>query len=267
MQCALMRKPSFQASPRVWTPIPKYENKKRTTVKAASFPFRPSGADMNFQEYEREFYFRYAGFAETVKLILEKAIEASDVPRPQSVQCRAKSLESLKDRLEEIGKLDSANIENERKDLAGARVIFYVNTDVERFRNSRLIFETFEIERDAIKIHHPTTENEGRRYRAIHYTVRLKEDRAKLPEYSKFKGMRCEIQIQTILDHAWSETSHGIYKDKPRKGFGNKARESIKTRLDRIMDKHLLPAGYDFSASNMTTSGYSRARSCLTRTS
>jgi ppGpp synthetase/RelA/SpoT-type nucleotidyltranferase len=153
----------------------------------------------------------------------------------------------LKDRLEEIGKLDSQNIENERRDIAGVRIIFYTNTDVERFRNSRLIFENFEIERDATRIHHPMAENEERPYRAMHYTVRLKEDRAKLPEYSKFKGLRCEIQIHTILNHAWSETSHDIaYKTKPREGFGNKAMEEITNRLKRIMDKYLLPAGYEF---------------------
>jgi ppGpp synthetase/RelA/SpoT-type nucleotidyltranferase len=202
---------------------------------------------MKFRDYEREFYFRYEEFAETVKLILEKAIEASDVPRPQSIQHRAKSAKSLKDRLEESDNLDSENIENDRRDLAGTRIIFYTNTDVDRFLNSRLIFENFEIERDVTRIHHPTKENEERPYRAIHYTVRLKNDRAKLPEYSKFQGMRCEIQIQTILNHAWSETSHDIaYKNKPREGFGNKAMESIKTRLDRIMDKYLLPAGYEF---------------------
>jgi hypothetical protein len=44
---------------------------------------------MKFDDYEREFYSRYHEFAETVKLILEKAIEASELPRPQSVQHRA----------------------------------------------------------------------------------------------------------------------------------------------------------------------------------
>jgi ppGpp synthetase/RelA/SpoT-type nucleotidyltranferase len=202
---------------------------------------------MRFDDYEREFYSRYQEFAETMKVILEKAIESSELPRPQSVQHRAKSPKSLRARLEQIGKLDSENIENERRDIAGLRIIFYTNTDVERFLNSRLIFENFEIDRDATRIHHPTAENEERRYRAIHYTVRLKEDRANLPEYAKFKGLRCEIQIHTILNHAWSETSHDIaYKNKPREGFGNKAMEEITKRLNRIMDKYLLPAGYEF---------------------
>jgi ppGpp synthetase/RelA/SpoT-type nucleotidyltranferase len=202
---------------------------------------------MKMDDYEREHYRHYAEFAETVKLILEKVIELSSIPRPQSIQHRAKSPKSLRDRLEERGKLGSDNIENERRDLAGVRIIFYTNTDVDRFLNAGLIFENFDIEREATRIHHPIAENKERRYRAIHYTVKLKEDRAQLPEYSRFNGMRCEVQVHTILNHAWSETSHDIaYKNKPREGFGNKAMEEINSRLTRIMDKYLLPAGYEF---------------------
>jgi hypothetical protein len=49
---------------------------------------------MKFDDYQREFYSRYHQFAETLKVILEKAIEASELPRPQSIQHRAKSLKT-----------------------------------------------------------------------------------------------------------------------------------------------------------------------------
>lgn len=104
---------------------------------------------MKFEDYEREHYARYAEFAEIVALILQKAIDASDGPRPQSIQHRAKSAKSLRDRLQESTKLDSDTIENDRRDLAGVRLIFYTNTDVDRFLSSRVIFDNFEIERDA----------------------------------------------------------------------------------------------------------------------
>lgn len=41
---------------------------------------------MKFEDYEREHYARYAEFAEIVALILQKAIDASDGPRPQSLR-------------------------------------------------------------------------------------------------------------------------------------------------------------------------------------
>src|SRR5207244_443352 len=59
--------------------------------------------------------------------------------------------------------------------------------------------------------------------------------------------LRCEIQIQTILIHAWAETSHDItYKRSEAKGFGKRAMDSIEARLIKIMDEYLLPAGYEF---------------------
>lgn len=203
---------------------------------------------MRLEEYEKRHAALYTEFASIVRFVLEKAIsEAAGVPRPQSVQSRAKDPVSLERKLRERGLLKSSAIENEIRDLAGARLIFYTNTDVDRFINSQLIPTNFAIDYGATKIHHPVEENEGLRYRAIHYTVSLSEERLALPEYARFKGLRCEIQIQTILNHAWSETSHDIiYKSESGEGFGSKAMASIRKRFDQIMDKYLLPAGYEF---------------------
>lgn len=202
---------------------------------------------MNLNDYEKTFFSIYEAFAGTVRFILEKALLAADnLPRPQSVQCRAKGMDSLRRRLAEAGKMDTQTLELDRRDLAGARLIFYTNNDVDRFLASPLIRENFDIEEDSTRIHHPTPENKGARYRAIHYTVRLSEDRIRLPEYARFAGLRCEIQVQTILNHAWSETSHDIlYKDKLGDGYGGKAMKGIARRFERIVDKYLIPAGFE----------------------
>ena len=203
---------------------------------------------MNFDEYEKKCQTRYADFAGIVSNILEKAINGAEgVPRPQSIQYRAKEASHLKPKLEARGLSDSSCIEDEIKDLAGVRLIFYTNTDVDRFLNSRLIPENFEVYWDHTRVHHPTEENAKQRYQAIHYTVSLSEARTALAEYAKFKGLRCEIQIQTILIHAWAETSHDItYKCFEGKGFGQRAMASIEARLNKIMDEHLVQAGYEF---------------------
>lgn len=204
-------------------------------------------SSMNLDDYEKKHFSTYEAFAKTVRFILKKALLASDnLPQPQSTQCRAKGIESLRNRLVDEGKLDTQELELDRRDLAGVRLIFYTNNDVDRFLASSLLRENFEIEEDSTKIHHPTPENEGTRYRAIHYTVRLREDRVCLPEYKKFAGLRCEIQVQTILNHAWAETSHDIlYKDTLGVGYGGRAMKGIERRFKRIMDKHLIPAGYE----------------------
>ncbi|MET3524142.1 poly-gamma-glutamate hydrolase family protein [Mesorhizobium abyssinicae] len=202
---------------------------------------------MNLDEYEKTYLPTYDEFARTVRFILENALRADkNLPRPQSVQCRAKDVESLRRRLAGANKLDTQTLEVDRRDLAGARLIFYTNNDVDRFLASSLIRDNFEIEEDSTKIHHPIPENEEARYRAVHYTIRLREDRTRLPEYVKFAGLRCEIQVQTILNHAWSETSHDIlYKDKLGNGYGGEAMKAIASRFARIMDKYLIPAGFE----------------------
>lgn len=203
---------------------------------------------MNLNDYETKYFSIYKAFAETVRFILKKAILAAEsLPRPQSIQYRAKEIESLRRRLAEEGSLGTETLERDRRDLAGARLIFYTNNDVKIFEQSSLIQDNFEIEPDSTKIHHPTPENPRAQYRGIHYTVRLSEDRLRLPEYARFAGLRCEIQVQTILEHAWAETSHDIlYKTKLGDGYGGKAMKGIERRFARIMDKYLIPAGYEF---------------------
>lgn len=202
---------------------------------------------MTLDEYEKSEHLLYREFAQQVRFIIEKAIAAKNLPVPQSIQCREKSPASVRKRLEENGKIDSPHIELERKDLAGARLIFYTDNDAESFLKGGIIYDNFKVDPSSIKFHYPTVENQNRRYQAQHFIVGLNDERAKLIEYSKYSGLRCEVQIHTILNHAWSETSHEIYKDEPREGFANKAMEAISRRLDKVMDKYLLPAGREFA--------------------
>jgi hypothetical protein len=71
-------------------------------------------------------------------------VAEAKLPQPQSIQFRAKEVTSLRRRLEEANKLDTQTLERDRRDLAGARLVFYTNNDVERFLGSGLIRENFE---------------------------------------------------------------------------------------------------------------------------
>jgi ppGpp synthetase/RelA/SpoT-type nucleotidyltranferase len=203
---------------------------------------------MKFDDYEQTYVSTYTEFAGLVRSLLEDAIKKTEgVPRPQSTQARGKDVTSLKRKLEERGILASERIESEIKDLAGTRLIFYTNTDVDQFLRSGLIRDTFDMDWKEARVHHPTADNDQRRYQAIHYTVLLSEKHTALPEYTKFKGMRCEIQIQTILNHAWSETQHDmVYHARGNPGFGARAIQALEKRLKNIMDDYLRPAGYEF---------------------
>src|SRR5690606_2630134 len=45
-------------------------------------------------------------------------------------------------------------------------------------------------------------------YRSIHYVAKLTNERLILPEYQKFRDLSFEIQIRTIIEHAWADISH-----------------------------------------------------------
>lgn len=205
---------------------------------------------MDFETYSRSKQFDYAALAEAVESILRTAIAAHpDALRLQQVQRRAKKPESLKKKLEDRNLLSTTTLETDIKDLAGCRLIFYTNSDVSRFLNSGIIQDNFEVDWTRTKIHHPVpgkTEPDNL-FISNNYVLKLKADRTALPEYARFSDIWCEVQVQTTLNHAWSEMEHDIIYKKPTlEGFGGKLFEAIQQRLQTIMKTHLLPAGYEF---------------------
>ena len=77
--------------------------------------------------------------------------------------------------------------------------------------------------------------------------MRLRADRTDLVEYRHLSGLRCEVQVQTTLNHAWAEMAHDtIYKRPELGGFGNQELQVIQQMLSDVMQKHLIPAGYIF---------------------
>lgn len=205
---------------------------------------------MDFDTYSRSKRADYADLAGTVAAILRAAIAAHPIPcRLQLVQARAKDPVSLKNKLEDRGLQATTTLEEDIKDLAGCRLIFYSNADVTRFQQSGIIRENFDVDWDRTKIHHPVP-GEGdpkNLFISDNFVVSLKEDRTKLPEYARFAGLACEVQVQTTLNHTWSEMEHDILYKRPKlTGFGGKLFEAIERRFETIMKTYLLPAGYEF---------------------
>lgn len=201
---------------------------------------------MTLDEY-REKIKLYELFALTISNILKEAISQNCSFKVQQIQHRAKTYESLYHRLEEGNLLEHKAIEDLRSDLAGCRVIFYFNDDVSQFLHSNIVPNNFNVDWDNSKLRgrelNPKKANDY--YTAIHYTVRLCDTRLQLPEYSAFKGLKCEIQIHTILNHAWSETAHDItYKSAVDSDYGKNKLNEIDSQLKEVMVDYLLPAGH-----------------------
>ncbi len=209
---------------------------------------------MNIHDYKKKRAL-YDDFSKIIKDILDSAILNSKAMggykyNLQQIQHRAKTYESLEERLKEKELINADNIEDIRNDLAGCRIIFYYNDDVSEFLKSGIIPDTFKIHWDKSKIHGPkdTISSVNDYYTAHHYIIELDDNRSNLPEYARFKGLKCEIQIQTVLNHSWAETAHNITYKKPDISipFGKRISAVIEQRLKDIMENYLKPAGYEF---------------------
>ena len=204
---------------------------------------------MNLREYETTGRQVYEDFCLVVRNLLTHALKSEGGYRLQQIQHRAKTVESLADRLEEMDETESEEIETLRKDLAGCRLIFYTNNDVNRFINSGIVRELFEIDWERTKIHHPRLgeQDTASLFQSYNYVVSLKPDQTALLGNPHFEGLWCEVQVQTILNHAWAEMEHDVVYKRPKtKGFGERELKEIEDRLDDAMRKYLLPAGFIF---------------------
>lgn len=202
---------------------------------------------MNFDNYQREGQAAYARLAATIARILDVVLKNVPDIRVQQIQSRAKSVKSLRSKLDDRGAAVGDDIEAAAKDLAGCRIVCYTNSDVARLVSSRIIGDNFEVDWDRTKFHYPPSEpTSASLFISYNYVLKLKEERVALPEYSEHRDMWCEVQVQTTLDHAWSEMAHDtIYKRLPG-GFGSTLMKDVEARMARIMEKYLRPAGFDF---------------------
>ena len=90
-------------------------------------------------------------------------------------------------------------------DLVGARIVTYFTGDVDEV--AKVIEDEFSID---LRSRDPRAAIEPDRfgYLSLHYVVTLSPARLLLPEWARFAGLAFEIQIRTILQHAWAEIEH-----------------------------------------------------------
>jgi ppGpp synthetase/RelA/SpoT-type nucleotidyltranferase len=206
---------------------------------------------MTFEEYEASGQKLYGDFANLIASILNNEIRDSGEFALLSIPARAKGVSSLKKKLLDKGPLNQTPIEDGAKDLAGCRVIFYTNNDIGKFRQSDILYRNFEIIWEKTKEHEPAHDDKDNpnQFRSTNFVVKIKPERSQLIEYRRFEGLQCEVQVQTILDHAWSEMDHDVgYKKPPTvAGYGRKSYDDIQRRMTEINQKYILPAGYHFA--------------------
>lgn len=145
---------------------------------------------------------RYKKLCNKIESIISEVLEVQNIPF-HIITSRVKDVESFRNKISDE-KYD--NPIEQITDFSGIRIITYVEDDVKKI--SEVIESIFKIDK-AKSIDKSTslgTDKVG--YKSVHYIAELKNDRLELVEYKSLEGLVFEIQIRTILQHAWAEIEH-----------------------------------------------------------
>lgn len=141
-------------------------------------------------------------FCNEIENIIKRVLKAERIT-VQSISARVKDKKSF---IEKCKKEKYTNPQTEIMDIVGIRIIAYITSDVRRICD--VIEREFQIDiANSINKADVMEENQVG-YLSVHYIAKLNDARAALREYAQFKNHVCEIQIRTLLQHAWAEIEH-----------------------------------------------------------
>lgn len=144
---------------------------------------------------------RYQDLINTLEQLLTTLLKEESIPY-HSVGGRLKAKDSF------LSKLDrkAYTAPEQVMDVAGLRVITHTTEEVKRV--CALIESEFLIDdtNSGDKAQDMGVDEVG--YLSVHYIARMSSDRLGLKEYQRFAGVCFEIQVRSLLQHAWAEIEH-----------------------------------------------------------
>ena len=159
---------------------------------------------------------RYLALSKRIRTKLTAACAKEGV-HVHAISHRVKSRESL------VVKLNRPDVSyrslGDLTDIAGVRVITYYASDVERV--AEIVERECEIDEENSIDKGALLDPDRFGYLSLHYVVSLRRSRGRAGSKKDRTGPKAEIQIRSILQHAWAEIEHDLgYKSKyaiPRK--------------------------------------------------
>ena len=142
---------------------------------------------------------------EKTYVLLIDILRDADI-RYQSIQARVKSRDKIRQKY-----LDDTKTYKQLDDITDQvafRIITYYEDEVNRV--AEIIKHEFHVDNER-SVDKRETEPNKFGYYALNFVCKYSLARTSQVEYKKFSGVWCEIQIVSILRHAWSEIEHPWY--------------------------------------------------------
>ncbi|TGB76367.1 GTP pyrophosphokinase [Escherichia sp. E4694] len=156
----------------------------------------------NFKEWINEKLPYFKLMSTQLASVIENILKQNDIAY-FSVESRTKDITGIE---EKIKRKNYKDPKKQLTDISGIRVTLYLEDDVIKVCN--IIKELFQVdgENSSNDIQRLSTDKIG--YRSTHFVCDVGEARSAMTEYNSFSGLKFEIQIRTILQHAWASLTH-----------------------------------------------------------
>jgi len=147
----------------------------------------------------------YEQFTTKARRLIVDLLDAKNF-KIHSISARTKKIESLEEKLEREEKHYEKL--SDITDLSGVRIICLFSDDVDKV--AEIIAQNFKVNDELSIDKRENLDPDKFGYISLHYIVEISADRENLADFEKFKGLICEIQIRSILQHAWAEIEHDL---------------------------------------------------------
>ncbi|WP_308744825.1 hypothetical protein [uncultured Bacteroides sp.] len=142
--------------------------------------------------------------ANKLEKLIDELLKENEIIIHQ-LNSRVKEEESLSNKIDD--KEGKYQYLNDITDIVGIRIITYLDSDVDTV--AKMIKKEFNID-EKNSVDKRKLDNDVFGYRSLHYVASFNEERCKLTEFKSLKDIKFEIQIRSILQHAWAEIEHDL---------------------------------------------------------
>jgi Uncharacterized protein conserved in bacteria len=145
---------------------------------------------------------RQLQFTTKLEALLREMIQIQGVEY-HLLESRTKTEASFKEKIQRSSKSYKNPLE-EVTDFTGIRIIVYYQGDADII--GRFIESEFAIDTEHSERHESAPSEFG--YKSAHYVISIPSKRGELLEWQEFANLKAEVQIRTVLQHAWATISH-----------------------------------------------------------
>ncbi|MBE9586518.1 (p)ppGpp synthetase [Mucilaginibacter sp. JRF] len=146
----------------------------------------------------------YSSFTEKCKTLIVDLLNDVGI-NVHHITFRIKKSQSLERKIEAKG--NKYKDISEITDICGIRIITYLDSDVNKV--AQIIEKEFEVDY-ANSVDKRKLKADQFGYKSLHYVISLTNERLKLSEYKRYQELKLEIQVRSILQHAWAEIEHDL---------------------------------------------------------